>query len=387
MLIDANLFDQITRRAGTLPDWQGEFVDAAIARAQTALGSRNLRERWKYTRPARIVDTWTSTSERRKLVTGNGAGLDIQALEAAPQPGANQALRALIDQRERWQHYPLADLVLADPACGSLVTVAANSQAEIQVDLPAQPAYALIRIESGAQAILNLRQADPVGGFACFLAIDLAPGASLTTAQTLDIGQGENWLLSNVRLEQDARWTGEMHTLSTGGLLRAETHAQICGSGADVNLRGAAVAVNGAKIDQHIEITHQAPGATSVQRFHTATGNRSANTFNGRIHIAKGAGQTDARLSNRNLLLAPGADVNTKPELEIYADDVSCAHGATVGQLDADAVHYLRSRGIDSAGAQRLLLKAFLLECLHGESANTVAERAMDLLQHESVVA
>jgi Fe-S cluster assembly protein SufD len=103
---------------------------------------------------------------------------------------------------------------------------------------------------------------------------------------------------------------------------------------------------------------------SSRQRIHGIASGKSRLTFNGRIHIHPGAQHTDARLTNRNLQLDSTAQVNTKPELEIYADDVQCAHGATVGQLDAEQLFYLRSRGISEATARAMLMQGFLADCL-----------------------
>ena len=112
-------------------------------------------------------------------------------------------------------------------------------------------------------------------------------------------------------------------------------------------------------VDTHTSIEHCAPHCTSQEDFHGIVMDRSRAVFNGRILIHPGAQRSEARLNNRNLLLSSEAEVDTKPELEIYADDVKCAHGATVGELDAEAKFYLRSRGIDRDAAQALLVRAF----------------------------
>ena len=97
--------------------------------------------------------------------------------------------------------------------------------------------------------------------------------------------------------------------------------------------------------------------------------------FNGRIHIHHGADGSDALLSNRNLSLNPGAEINTKPELEIYTDDVRCAHGATVGQLSEESLFYLRSRGVNESAARALLCSGFLRECISGALTEQMREQ------------
>jgi Fe-S cluster assembly protein SufD len=99
--------------------------------------------------------------------------------------------------------------------------------------------------------------------------------------------------------------------------------------------------------------------------------------FNGRIHIHPHSPRSDATLSNRNLALHPDAQINTKPELEIYTDDVKCAHGATVGQISADSLFYLQSRGLSERDARRMLCRAFIRECVTGPLADEAAARLL----------
>ena len=117
-------------------------------------------------------------------------------------------------------------------------------------------------------------------------------------------------------------------------------------------------------LDTHTQMNHHAPHCVSDQSYRGVMSDQSHAVFNGKILVAKDAQKTEAYLNNRNLLLSKSAQVDTKPELEIYADDVKCAHGATVGCMDENALFYLRSRCIDKQTAQRLLIQAFLSELL-----------------------
>ena len=119
-----------------------------------------------------------------------------------------------------------------------------------------------------------------------------------------------------------------------------------------------------------------AGGNGSRVSFHGIGAEKGTAVFNGRIHIHPGAPRADAVLSNRNLSLHPDAIINTKPELEIYTDDVRCAHGATVGQISEDSLFYLRSRGLSPAQAKRMLCRAFINECIEGALAEP-AEAAL----------
>lgn len=132
------------------------------------------------------------------------------------------------------------------------------------------------------------------------------------------------------------------------------------GEGAECKLNGIYLLRNQEHADYHTCIEHAVPHCTTDENFRGIVGGKARAVFNGRIHIHPDAQKTRAELSNKNLLTSTGAEVNTKPELEIYADDVQCAHGATVAQLDAGMLHYLRTRGISADEAQVLLSYGFI---------------------------
>ncbi len=127
-------------------------------------------------------------------------------------------------------------------------------------------------------------------------------------------------------------------------------------------------------IDNHTCVEHIASHCSSQETFRGLAGDQSKAIFNGRIHIHPKAQKTSANLSNKNLLLSNTAEIDTKPELEIYADDVKCAHGATVGQIDSEALFYLQSRGISKVDAKRLLSLAFLNEVVVRLPVSSVQE-------------
>jgi Fe-S cluster assembly protein SufD len=140
-----------------------------------------------------------------------------------------------------------------------------------------------------------------------------------------------------------------------------------------VDLIGAYVVAGDTHLDQQFLVEHRAPDTTSRQTFHGIGAGKGTAVFNGRIHIHKDSPGSDARLTNKNLALHPEATINTKPELEIYTDDVKCAHGATVGQLAEDSIFYLQSRGVSQNDAKALLCQAFLKSCIAGPLAEEVA--------------
>lgn len=144
-----------------------------------------------------------------------------------------------------------------------------------------------------------------------------------------------------------------------GGLVRHELNAQLKGEGAQCDLAGACVLDASRHGDTRVCVDHLAPGCSSEQFFRGVLGGKSRGVFNGRALIAEGADGSSVRQSNANLLLSRLAEMDTKPELEIYADEVEASHGATVGQLDETAVFYLRTRGLSEAEARRVLTAAF----------------------------
>lgn len=154
-------------------------------------------------------------------------------------------------------------------------------------------------------------------------------------------------------------------SVSLGGrLARHDVRVQLNDSGAQCQLDGLFIADARRHIDHHLEIEHAAPHTTSRQTWRGMAAGRGRGIFDARVVVQAGAQKADALQSSRNLLLSPHAEIDVKPQLEIYADDVKCGHGATVGQLDAAQVFYLRSRGIDLDSARALLLRGFAEEAL-----------------------
>ncbi len=182
------------------------------------------------------------------------------------------------------------------------------------------------------------------------------------------------------RLGRAASFTA--HSVALGAALaRSEVGAVLAGEGACCTLNGLYLASGRQHIDNYTTIDHAEPHATSFELYKGILDGQAQAVFHGRIIVRPAAQKTDAIQRNRNLLLSEEAAVNTKPQLEIYADDVRCTHGATVGQVDADAVFYLRSRGIAHGEARRLLTLAFA-----GEMTERLSpERVRAFLEEELV--
>jgi Fe-S cluster assembly protein SufD len=144
-----------------------------------------------------------------------------------------------------------------------------------------------------------------------------------------------------------------------GGLIRNDVDIDLSYAGAEVSFDGLYLAGDGQHIDNHTRVDHRVGPAVSSQEYRGILNGKCRCVWNGKAIVHKGADGTDARQANHNLLLSEKAEIDAKPELEIYAEDVKCSHGTTVGQLDETALFYLRSRGLDRNHAMQVLTHAF----------------------------
>jgi Fe-S cluster assembly protein SufD len=164
-----------------------------------------------------------------------------------------------------------------------------------------------------------------------------------------------------VRQARASRFAGRVFALGAR-LARRDTRVLFAEAGADCTLDGLYVVGGEEHVDCHTAVDHARPSGTSRELYKGVLDGAARAVFNGAILIRPDAQKSDAGQDNRNLLLSEDATIDTKPELQIWADDVKCSHGATVGQLDDDALFYLRARGIDLAAARSLLVHAFARE-------------------------
>ncbi|HEY0313622.1 MAG TPA: SufD family Fe-S cluster assembly protein [Allosphingosinicella sp.] len=164
-----------------------------------------------------------------------------------------------------------------------------------------------------------------------------------------------------------------MTNLAAGGAdTRIDGHIRLAGEGAYAEAGGALLARGSGRHDANVVVRHDMPGGTSRQLWRSVADDRAICSVAARVEVARGAQKTDGEQSLKGLLLSRSATINAKPELEIFADDVKCAHGATVGELDRDALFYMASRGIPPADAKALLTRAFL-----GDAIARVGEEAV----------
>ena len=195
--------------------------------------------------------------------------------------------------------------------------------------------------------------------------VELAEGAHCNHARLVE-HDGQTWHMGAIASRQAARSTFESVVLTVGGhVVRTLAHAALEGEGAHAALRGFGIGDDDRHINSRLRVAHMAPNCTSREIFKHLLPDKSSAAFTARIFVKHGAHGTDAVQTSRNLLLSPHAKSWSRPELEIYADDVKCTHGATTGEIDPAALFYLRARGVPEPTARALLAWAFAAEVIN----------------------
>jgi Fe-S cluster assembly protein SufD len=201
----------------------------------------------------------------------------------------------------------------------------------------------------------------------------------------LDKLQYENetcYHISSEQIDQDANSTVTVNTVTLNGrLVRNNLNFVVNGQNATSNLNGAYILKANQHVDNHTVVDHKVANCNSNELYKGVMDEKSTGVFNGKVFVRQDAQKINAFQSNGNILLSDDATINSKPELEIYADDVKCSHGSTTGQLDNDAVFYLRARGLSEKSAKRLLVRAFIdeaLEAISSEDFHAYVNRCLE---------
>ena len=299
------------------------------------------------------------------------AGLSVLPLSHALHAQA-EPLRFSLSRR----YADIGDAFAQVNAASARDGVVLRVDAHAKIDVPVQLVFVAVAasvdlawhvrnvIELGECADLTLIEQHAGQGAAAQLVtqvsdIELAEGATLQHA-VLQQATESTHLVRRTAMRIQARASATVHVLELGGaLVRHDLHADLVGDHAQFHSRGVFMPHGRQHVDTQLAIRHQALHTSSTSHWRGVANDRARGVFRGAILVAPGADGSDASLSNKNLLLSPSAEIDTKPELEIYADEVKAGHGATVGQLDERALFYLRSRGIAMAEARALLTAAF----------------------------
>jgi Fe-S cluster assembly protein SufD len=227
--------------------------------------------------------------------------------------------------------------------------------------------------------------------------VTLDPGASYWTNAVTEVVAGANSWLEHTRIQREserAYHTGATHvdqqrdshyrsfSMAMGGALaRHNLHVRLNDENIETLMYGLYLSRGEQVVDNHTAIYHDQPNCRSWEVYKGVLDDRSRAVFNGKVFVKPEAQKTDAKQTNRNLLLSDHARVHTKPQLEIFADDVKCTHGATVGRLDEVALFYARSRGVPAAEAQRLLTYAFAAEVIEEVALEPVRDELERLVR------
>jgi Fe-S cluster assembly protein SufD len=211
---------------------------------------------------------------------------------------------------------------------------------------------------------------------------ELVAGDNAHVSHYMIVREGDQaYNFSTLRIQQGRHANVATHSLLlSGALVRNNVHPVLAGEGSECLINGLFMANGRQHMDNYMLVEHASPHCDSRQFYNGILNGQSHGVFHGRIIVHKDAQKTDAKQTNRNLLLSDDAQIDTKPQLEIYADDVKCTHGATIGQVDENALFYLRSRGLDEAAARHVLLLAFANECLDRMNSPQVREHLEKLV-------
>jgi len=382
----------------TCPMWLADFRSRAQRELATAQFPARKSEAWKYTSlhalestgvldaasagnyetlPAGVlpeIDAWRLVFINGRLDSAQSRLPDdasifvssLVSLDASAQDTARELLALTESAR-----LPFAALNNAAFADGAFVQVASGRT-------PAKPLHVVFHATAHAPATTQARLLVSVGQNAALTlveqytgngstvltnavtAIELARDAKLVHVRA-QLEDHRQYFVGSLHVRQQAGSRCEAYYLMTGARLkRNDITCEMLGAGAELAIKGAYLAGIDEHVDNQVRIEHARPHGSSDQVFKGIVGGNGRAVFNGRIHIHPGARQTSAELVNNNLLLSAEAEVDTKPELEIYNDDVKCAHGATVGQLNETGVFYLQSRGINKNDAELMLSLGFV---------------------------
>ena len=406
------------------PEWLSPVRKAAMARAMK-LGFPTTRlEDWKFTNVAPIARTefdfpdldarveaadldryrFPDLSAMRLVFVNGRYAADLSDPVEAPQGAIIGSLSAALEtQRERVEPHLARHLDFEDEFFSALNTAFIEDGAFVYVpkgvvlDRPVhllfvsteaeRPAMShprnLILIEDVAQAAV-VEEYVSLGGREHFsnVASELVAGESAVVEHyMIERESADAYNVGTLRIQQERASNVSSHTVLLGGaLVRNNIHPVLAGEGAYCLINGLFMPRGTQHMDNFMRVEHAAPFCDSRQFYNGILDDRGRGVFSGRIVVHKPAQKTDAKQTNRNLLLSDDASVDSKPQLEIYADDVKCTHGATIGQLDTDAIFYLRARGLSDDLARALLLFGFAAESLDRMKLEEIRRYVVDLV-------
>jgi Fe-S cluster assembly protein SufD len=315
-------------------------------------------ERWKYSHLPSFV---TKDYEEQPLAVGY---MGDDALVAQDDVEGNVWASETYNDMQLWDS--LQDILSLSVPEGLCVETPVTLSLDVEDDVKA---IGHITVHLGKNSSLTLFEETHVAGWCNrSITIVLEEGASLTHIRT---GDGAGIVTNLTQIRQAAGSTYNGYTLDNyGRFARDQIHARLEGEKAECLLSGAKLLDGEQHSDSCILIEHLAPNCHSNQNYRNVLHGQSRGVFQGKVHVYQAAQQTDGYQLCNSILLSDRAEMDTKPELEIYTDDVQCSHGATTACLDEDPLFYLQARGIDKKTAQAMLLEGFVNESLEALEDN-----------------
>ena len=278
---------------------------------------------------------------------------------------------------------------------GAVINVAANAHIEKPIELLiinsgrrenlATHLRNMVILEEGAQATLvehyvGLQQNVP--GFTDVVTEVVLAEKAILNHYKLQQESACSFHIATMAARQAAGSLWHTNNIALGGkLARTDLHSRLLGEQAHTTMDGLYLVKDEQLIDNHTRIDHEVPNTTSEEVYKGVLDGASHAIFNGKVIVHKDAQKTDANQSNCNLLLSRNCEIDSKPEMEIYADDVKCGHGSTVGQLDEDQLFFLRARGLDEVTARSLLTYAFAVEVLERIPAENIRQPLSNVIE------
>jgi Fe-S cluster assembly protein SufD len=319
--------------------------------------------------PNRRIEDWKYSDLRNAV--------DAEAVEAAGTATWSVSLSGAVEQNvlpeimPYGRHGEMGSVAASHAASGLFLRVGKGEQGTAHLSL-SQDGHGrvLIIVEDGAALILR-ETAAPDGFVNVAFDVVLGNGAHLEHVRQTERNEAVRVRDYSLRLAQSA--TYRAHFADFGAKLsRTELHIALEGESAQAHLSGVSVLGEAGHADVTTRITHAVGNTQSTQLFKIIAGGKSRGVYQGKISVAEGANGSDSRQTAKGLLLGERAEIDLKPELEILADDVKCAHGAAVGDLDPESLFYLRSRGVAEAEARALLMRAFLEDAVAEVADETI---------------
>jgi Fe-S cluster assembly protein SufD len=347
------------------------------------------REEWRYTSLAPLAELALARAASPTPRSVAPAGVEISSVRDA---AAAPLLGELIDLKQ----HPLAALAsaLGDDAVVVRAPRGVAVDAPVELTFVSEPApraeisLPRLRIEaeqsSSLQLVIDHASSQPRGAHFTNAILEVVVGENASVELTLVQRENDDTIHASntaVRLARDARFTGRVVTLG-GRLTRNDVAVVLSGEGAECALDGLYLGSGERLVDNHSLVDHAVPHGTSRQLYKGVLGGTSQGVFRGRVIVRPGAQKTDAAQQNPNLLLSDGAEIDTKPQLEIWADDVKCSHGSAIGRLDEDALFYLRSRALGERDARALLTQGFAAEILNALPSDALRDELIAEFAH-----